>query len=145
MPVPCRSPCPSEETPSRSPPAVVPRTWAPREPLGMRNQRLGEATSEWTEDEARTALALWRQSGDTIAAYARAHGVSAPRLYWWRRRLRATAPAAEPRPEIRLAPATIVSTAATVELRLPNEIVVEVTGASPSWTAAMIVELTRAS
>jgi hypothetical protein len=71
--------------------------------------------------------------------------VSAPRLYWWRRRLKATAPAAEPRPEIRLAPATIVSTEATVELRLPNGIVVEVTGASPGWTAAMIAELTRAS
>lgn len=111
----------------------------------MRNQRLGEATSEWTEDEARIALERWRQSGDTIAAYARAHGVSAPRLYWWRQRLRATTPAAEPRPEIRLAPATIISTAATVELRLPNGIVVEVTGASPSWMAAMIVELTRAS
>jgi transposase-like protein len=111
----------------------------------MRNQRLGETESEWTEDEARTALERWRQSGQTIAAYARAHGVSAPRLYWWRRRLRGTAPAAELRPEIRLAPATIVSMAATVELRLPNGIVVEVTGASPNWTAAMIVELTRAS
>lgn len=109
----------------------------------MRNQRLGEAEAEWTEDEARTALARWRQSGQTIAAYARAHGVSAPRLYWWRRRLRATAPAAGP--ELRLAPATIVSTGATVELRLPSGVVVEVTGASPSWTAAMIIGLTRAS
>ena len=111
----------------------------------MRNQRLDEAESEWTEDEARTALARWRQSGQTIAAYARAHGVSAPRLYWWRRRLRATAPAAELGRELRLAPATIVSTGAMVELRLPSGVVVEVTGASPSWTAAMIVELTRAS
>lgn len=112
----------------------------------MRNQRLDEAESEWTEDEARTALARWQQSGQTIAAYARARGVSAPRLYWWRRRLRATAPAAElGGPELRLAPATIVSTGATVELRLPSGVVVEVTGASPSWTAAMIIELTRAS
>jgi hypothetical protein len=29
------------------------------------------------------ALERWRQSGDTIAAFARAHGVSAPRLYWF--------------------------------------------------------------
>ena len=111
----------------------------------MRNQRVGEAESEWTEDEARTALERWRQSGQTIAAYARAHGVSAPRLYWWRRRMRATTPAAERGPELRLAPATIISTGATVELRLPSGVVVEVTGASPDWTAAMIIELTRAS
>jgi transposase-like protein len=111
----------------------------------MRNQRLGEATSEWTEDEARTALERWRRSGDTIAAFARTHGVSAPRLYWWRRRLSATAVAADPSPEIRLAPATILSAAATVEVRLPSGVVVEVMGASPSWTAAMIAELTRAS
>jgi transposase-like protein len=111
----------------------------------MRNQRVGEAGSEWTEDEARTALERWRQSGQTIAAYARAQGVSAPRLYWWRRRLRATAPGVALGPELRLAPATIVSAAATVELRLPNGILVAVTGASPSWTAAMLIELTRAS
>jgi transposase-like protein len=111
----------------------------------MRNQRLGEATEGWTEDEARTALERWRRSGDTIAAYARAHGVSAPRLYWWRRRLSGTASTPEPGSEIRLAPATIVSAAVTVEVRLPSGVVVEVTGASPSWTAAMIAELTRAS
>jgi transposase-like protein len=111
----------------------------------MRNQRVGEAESEWTEDEARTALERWRQSGQTIAAYARAHGVSAPRLYWWRRRLRTTTPAAALGPEVRLVPATLVSTEATVELRLPSGVVVEVTGASPSWMAAMVIELTRAS
>lgn len=111
----------------------------------MRNQRLGEATSEWTEDDARRALERWQQSGETIAAFARAQGVSAPRLYWWRRRLSATAPAPDPRSEIRLAPATILSAAVTVEVRLPSGVVVEVTGASASWTAAMIAELTRAS
>jgi transposase-like protein len=111
----------------------------------MRNQALPDPTSEWTEDEARRALERWRQSGETIAAFARSHSVSAPRLYWWRRRLAATVPAAEPRPAIRLAPATIISEAATIELRLPNGIVVEVTGVSPSWAAAMIAELMRAS
>jgi hypothetical protein len=83
----------------------------------VRNQRLGEAKNEWTEDEARAALERWRQSGDTIAAFARAQRVSAPRLYWWRRRLAATAAATAPRPEIRLAPATIVSAAAMIEVR----------------------------
>jgi transposase-like protein len=111
----------------------------------MRNQRVGEGTSEWTEDDARTALERWRRSGDTIAAFARTHGLSAPRLYWWRRRLSATPPAPDPRSEIRLAPATLVSAAATVEVRLPSGVVVEVTGASPSWTAALIAELRRAS
>jgi transposase-like protein len=111
----------------------------------MRNQRLGEATHEWTEDEARIALERWRQSGDTIAAFARAQGMSAPRLYQWRRRLSTTVGVPEPRSEIRLAPATIVSAAAMIELRLPNGVVVEVMDASPTWAAAMLAELMRTS
>ena len=32
--------------------------------------------------------ALWyRRSGQTIAAFAREHHMSAPLLYWWRKRL----------------------------------------------------------
>ena len=111
----------------------------------MRNQRLGEATHGWTEDEARTALERWRQSGSTIAAFARTHGMSAPRLYWWRRRLTTTAAATARDPEIRFAAATIISDAATVEIRLPNGIAVAVANASPSWAAELIAELRRVS
>ena len=53
--------------------------------------------------------------------------------------------AAGSRSEIRFAPATIIAEAARVEFRLPNGIAVEVTNASPSWAAALIAELTRAS
>jgi hypothetical protein len=60
------------------------------------------------------------------------------------RSVAATLAAPAPRPEIRLAPATLVS-AAMIELRLPNGVVVEVTNVSPTWAAAMIAELMRTS
>jgi hypothetical protein len=34
---------------------------------------------EWTEDDARQVLDEWRQSGQTIAAFARAHRMSVSR------------------------------------------------------------------
>jgi len=53
----------------------------------MRNTVLPDLPPEWTEDDARLALDEWRRSGQTIAAFAREHQMSAPRLYWWRKRL----------------------------------------------------------
>ncbi len=43
---------------------------------------------QWREDEARTELALLRQSGMSKAAYARQRGVSLRRLDYWAKRLR---------------------------------------------------------
>jgi len=42
----------------------------------------------WTEDEARAALAAASGSGLSLAAYARRHGLSDRKLYWWRSQLR---------------------------------------------------------
>ena len=109
----------------------------------MHNIRFPDPQPEWTEDDARSALEEWRRSGKSIAVFARDRGMSAPRLYWWRRRL--SQALTKPSP-ISLVPAAIVSagTAATV-IRLPNGLAVEIasTDVSPAWVAALVAELTR--
>lgn len=44
------------------------------------------ARSKWTEVEARAALSAWRDSGLTLAAFARKRGLVAERLYRWRKK-----------------------------------------------------------
>lgn len=111
----------------------------------MRNP-FPDPDSEWTEDDARVVLEEWRRSGTSIAVFARERGVSAPRLYWWRRRL--SPDGARPSP-VSLVPATIVSavTTAAVVIRLPNGIAVELAsaGVSPAWLAEVVEELARSS
>ncbi len=97
----------------------------------------------WTDDDARRILDEWRRSGDSIAAFARKHGVAAPRLYWWRKKLGAAARTAS---ALSLVPATIITDGgAALTIRLPGEIAIELASASPSWVAAMIAELTRSA
>lgn len=50
-------------------------------------QRAIESGRYWTETEARAALATQKKSGESIAAFARRHGIAPKRLYWWRDRL----------------------------------------------------------
>jgi hypothetical protein len=120
---------------------------APRrasEPRRMRNIPLPDLSTEWTEDDARLVLDEWRQSGQTIAAFARARHVSAPRLYWWRRRLPKTIATA---PAMSLVPANVVArpAAAPIVIRMPSGIAIEMTSASPSLVAAIVSELEGAS
>ena len=105
--------------------------------------KLPDPADAWTDDDARRILEEWRRSGDSIASFARQHGVAAPRLYWWRKKL---APKSASMPTLSLVPATIVGEpAAAVTIRLPGEVSIEVTNASPSWVAAIVTELTRLS
>jgi transposase-like protein len=108
----------------------------------MRNPILPDLSTTWTEHDARQVLDEWRQSGQTIAAFARERGVSAPRLYWWRRRVPQAIAIA---PAMSLVPAKIVvrpEAAATV-IRLPSGIAIEIANASPSLVAAIVSELER--
>ena len=41
----------------------------------------------WSEVDARVVLAQFERSGDSVLAFARAHGLNAQRIYWWRSRL----------------------------------------------------------
>jgi transposase-like protein len=108
-------------------------------------KRFSDPGGTWTDDNARAALEEWRRSGDTIAAFARRHSVSAWRLYSWRKKLRTEAkPRAEP--TLSLVPASIVAVSgATLTLRLPGEVSIDVANASPSWVATLVAELTRSS
>jgi transposase-like protein len=110
----------------------------------MRNIRLPDLPVEWTEDDARRVLDEWRQSGQSIAAFARERQMSAPRLYWWRRRLPENLVAA---PMTSLVPATIVSRseATAIVIRMPSGVAIEIACASPSWIAAIVSELERSS
>jgi transposase-like protein len=119
----------------------------------MRTTRVADRQPEWTEEDARQALTQWRQGGGSLAAFARERGMSAPRLYWWRRRLRNAEPAAAGRV---LVPAKILPVAcvprnaeseggAAVSLHLPGGIELEISNASPTWVAAMVTELARSS
>lgn len=107
-------------------------------------KRFPDPAGTWTDDDARTMLEEWRRSGDSIAVFARRHSVSAWRLYSWRKKLRTTAkPRAAP---LSLVPASIVAIGgATLTLRLPGEVSIDVANASPSWVATLVAELTRPS
>jgi transposase-like protein len=107
----------------------------------MRNTELPELLAEWTEDDARLALDEWQRSGQTIAAFAREHQMSAPRLYWWRKRLARNGAA----PTTSLVPAKIVarSEMAAVVIRLPSGVAIEMASTSPCAIAAVVSELER--
>src|SRR5215467_5411901 len=108
-------------------------------------KRFSDPAGTWTDDEAQKLLEEWRRSGDSIAAFARRHGVSAWRLYWWRKRLPTTAKPRAAR-TLSLVPASIVAVSgATLRLRLPGEVSIDVANASPSWVATLVAELTRPS
>jgi transposase-like protein len=110
----------------------------------MRKQ-VPDPAGTWTDDDARAVLEEWRRSGDSIAAFARRHSVPAWRLYSWREKLRTTAkPGAAP--TLTLVPASIVAVSgATLTLRLPGEVSIDIANASPSWVATLVAELTRLS
>ena len=113
--------------------------------------RIPDPSAAWTPDEARAIFDEWHRSGESIAAFARRYGVSASRLYWWRRRLEdasVVGPSFVPASiaHVQRPPAPVervlVSTDAMVTVRLAD-ITIEVAHATPSWVAAMVSELTR--
>ena len=110
----------------------------------MQNPLLPALPGEWTEDDARRVLDEWRQSGQTIAAFARKRHLSAPRLYWWRKRLPKSVVAA---PTMSLVPAKVVARSETpaIVIRLPSGVAIELANASPRWIAAIVTKLERPS
>jgi len=55
------------------------------------DRRLRSGGQQWTEREARDALAELQDRGESVAAFAQRRGMSVQRVYYWRRRLRETA------------------------------------------------------
>ena len=54
----------------------------------MRDIRRLSEKKTWTEEDGREAVAAWRASGASIAAFAKEQGIGDGRLRGWRDRLR---------------------------------------------------------
>jgi hypothetical protein len=112
----------------------------------MAKRSSSTARRQWTEADARSVLADWERSGDTLEAFARSRGLVPQRLWWWRKRLREQAP--ETQTALTFVPATVIgaaSAACVAVIRLPHGVVIELASASPSWVAALARELSRSS
>lgn len=101
-----------------------------------------QSSSRWSEEEAAEAVEEWKNSGLGPAEFARRNGITAWRLYWWRRRLAGTAAIEVSRSTF--VPATIVGAdVARVSVRVSTDVVIEVEGAEAAWVATLIGELRR--
>jgi hypothetical protein len=109
-------------------------------------QRANAKGRLWTAVEARDALAVCDRSGETLAAFARRHGIAVYRLYWWRRRLKKTEGIAKA-PDARLIPVMVRGEG--IEPRRTNGCIAVIEGAlrvevgdasavSPAWVAALL-------
>jgi transposase-like protein len=81
---------------------------------------------QWTEQDAREALAEMARTGESVAEFARRRGVSGERVRYWRKRLADGVPAfvAIPVESDRQGPRIEITTAA-VTLRVREEIDLE--------------------
>lgn len=52
-----------------------------------RQRRGGAGVRRWTTEEARTLLAEWTSSGESLASFSRERGFNGQRLRWWQSRL----------------------------------------------------------
>lgn len=101
----------------------------------------------WSEADARVVLAQLERSGDSVLAFARAQGLTAQRIYWWRSRLsdegRDTASRDEAEfDQLSFAPVVVTSLgrSAAVVLRL-GELEIEVIDprkVEPTWLAQVL-------
>ena len=102
---------------------------------GSRGNKWFPTTTRWSEDDGRAALDAWRRSGLGARSFAREHGISEQRLYWWRDRLAAT-------PLMSLVPGEIVDVAHESE-RLQiviraGQTTMEISCASAGWIAELV-------
>jgi transposase-like protein len=50
----------------------------------------------WARTDAELVLDALERSGDSVAGFARTHGLSAPKLFWWRSQLSSEPPPVPP-------------------------------------------------
>lgn len=90
------------------------------------NVRVSRVASRpyWREDDARVIVEAWRRSGETLAGFARRHGVDPQRLARWDARLKQAKPVASTAPSpLRFHPVRLArSTQDTgwIEIELPD-------------------------
>lgn len=108
--------------------------------------RIPNPRDTWTPEEARRLFEEHRRTGGPLAEFARRHGITPARLYWWKKRLESEP--ASGVTALSLVPATVTTTTpdpAAITIRLPNGIGIEATGATPTWIAEVVAELSRSS
>src|SRR4051794_35362095 len=108
-------------------------------------KRLPDREDVWTPEDARRVLDDAERSGESLAAFARSHGVGPARLYWWKKRLAIEAPpTAAASPTLSLVPAVIARDATVALLiRLPGGVSIEIAEATPSAVVAIAAALAR--
>jgi hypothetical protein len=103
-------------------------------------------TGRWGAPEARRVLKLWRESGLSASAFARAKGLNPQRLSWWRKRLAASdATAVAP---LAFIPGEVTGATVATVVRLPGGVVLELADTSvvpTTWVAALAADLKRQS
>jgi transposase-like protein len=99
----------------------------------------------WSEDEARRVIDAWRESGETVAAFARREGLIAQRVYWWRGRLAGgPVPAASLLPVVvRATPAARASSVAVWTREGHRIEVAELDEASARWVAMLVKSISE--
>jgi len=113
---------------------------------------------QWTKEQAQQALAEWKESGLSLAAFARERGISSRRLSWWRQRLDkpgASSPKKQPKATVaQLVPAGIkipmvdLGIGVDVSIRFPITgpvvDVVNVNEVPPEWVGNLVVVVSAA-
>ncbi len=102
----------------------------------------------WREPEARQVVSLWRKSGLSASAFARAKGLAdEQRLSWWRKRLEKRGETTALAP-LTFVPAELSGAAVAAVVRLPGGVVLELAEVAvvpTSWVAALAAQLKRSS
>jgi hypothetical protein len=99
----------------------------------------------WRQEDAETVLAAWEKSGLSLSRFAGTQGVNVQRLIWWRKkRGHAGRHLKRQSDAVSFIPAVMKASPATVVLRLPHGVDVEVTDAAAvpaEWLAAAVKAL----
>ncbi|MBK8013955.1 MAG: transposase [Deltaproteobacteria bacterium] len=116
--------------------------------MTSKKRRTTPSRRRWSEAEARSMLLALERSGESVVAFARSQGVSAQRVYWWRKRLGPTGSRTNVPDDVSLvpvrvryedalgleaedrAPAIVVRSVGGVNIELP-------TCVEPGWIAAL--------
>lgn len=108
-------------------------------------KRLPDRDDIWRPEDARRVLDEAEGSGESLAEFARRHGIDPARLYWWRKRLATERPPTVT-PTLSLVPAMVTSepTVALI-IRMPGDVTIEIADATPNVVVAIAAAFARSS
>ena len=112
-------------------------------PVSPYTPRRSTVRDPWDAEEARHVLAAAGQSGLSVAAFARRHGLCDRQLYWWRTRLRSHADV-EPatRPFVRVRTHSLPSREVSgIEIQVADATIRVAPGFDPQTLAQVVAAL----